>query len=479
MNHDDLSFLPASRVVEAIRARELSPVELTRHALERIDRLNPAYNAYLTVLHDEALATAQAAEDAVARGDELGPLHGLPVSVKDLLYMKGVRATGGSLIHKDFVPDRDAPVVRKLRDAGAVILGKTNTPEFGMIATTENRLGPPCRNPWDTERTSGGSSGGAGVAAATGMGYLHVGTDGGGSVRIPASFCGVFGLKPSTGRVPAYNDAWGGFGAWPSLSQAGPMTRTVDDAALMLDVIAGPEPDDPFAIPARDGSYRPKERDKLGLRVAWTPDLGWATVDPEVRALCEAAARRFADFGCEVEEAAPKIEDSAIAGSFLPIAAASDAASWAYLLDERPDDLSDYGRDFLSLGRAITGIQYVQAETGRAKVWHIFDEFLSRYDLLLMPVLVTPPFPIGKPPTNIDGKEVRPFAWTPFTMICNLTGQPAASVPAGWTKAGLPVGLHVIARGFREQTVIDACAAFERAQPWQDRRPPEPATAGK
>ncbi len=472
---DDLCYLPATEVARAVRARELSPVELTEAAFARIERLNPVYNAYLTMCHDEARAAAKEADAAVTRGDALGPLHGVPVSIKDILFLKGVRATGGSLAYKDFVPDTDAPVARRIRDAGAIILGKTNTPEFGVIPTTENRLGDACRNPWDPARTTGGSSGGAGAAAALGMGYLHLGTDGGGSIRIPSSFCGVFGLKPTHGRVPPYTKGWGGFGGWPTLAQAGPMTRYVEDAALLLEVMAGPEPGDPFALPQHEGAFIPRERDRLGLRVAWSPDLGYATVDPEVRALCEAAARTFAELGCEVEDAAPEIDDASVTGAFLPIAAASDLATHSELFDERPDDLCEYTRQFFTIGKQVTGEQFVKGERLRAQVWRTMDAFLADYDLLLTPVLATPAFPIDQPPSVIDGKKVRPMGWTPFTMICNLTGQPAASVPCGFTSAGLSVGLHVIARAFREQTILDAAHAFQRARPWQERRPAEAA----
>lgn len=470
---NDVASQPATALAESIRQRSLSPVEAVEAALGRIERLNPTYNAYLTVCDEEARAAAVAAERAVIDGDALGPLHGVPVSVKDLLYTSGIRTTGGSLLYQDFTPDFDTPLVTRLREAGAIILGKTNTPEFGLIPTTENKLGEPCRNPWDPARTSGGSSGGAAAAAALGLGELHVGSDGGGSIRIPSSFCGVFGIKPTIGRVPPYTKAWGGYGAWPSMSQAGPIARTVEDAALLLDVIAGPAPGDPFALPAADSSFRPRERDRLELKVAWTPDFGWATVDPEVRKICEAAALAFRDLGCEVDEVHPEVDESTIGRAFLPIALAGDAAVHEGLNKEQRDLLTDYAAQFLEAGTKVTAIQYVHAEQQRVRLWQTFDEFLARYDLLLTPVLATPAFPIGRPPTVIDGKQVRPMAWTPFTMICNLTGQPAASLPCGRTSEGLPVGLHMIARAFRERTILEAAFAFQRAHPWGDEWPKE------
>ena len=471
MADHSLMAMPASELAERIRDRSVSPVEAVDAALARIDELNPRYNAYLTVCHDGARAGAKVAERAITNGDELGPLHGVPVSVKDLLYTKGIRSTGGSLVYQDFIPDTDAPLVARLRDAGAIIIGKTNTPEFGIIPTTENRLGEPCRNPWDSTRTTGGSSGGAAASAALGLGSLHIGSDGGGSIRIPSSLCGVFGIKPTLGRVPPYTKEWGGYGGWPTLSQAGPIARSVDDAALLLDVIAGPEPGDPFAIPPAPGSFRPRTTEQLGLKVAWSPDLGWAAVDPEIRAICEAAARCFQDLGCQVEEADPGVAGDALLAAFGPIAAGGDAAIHEELLAEHQSDLTDYTERFLRGGLKVSAARYVRAEQTRTAIWQAFDEFLSRYDLLLTPTLATAAFPIGEPPTSIDGVEARGNAWTPFTMMCNLTGQPAASVPCGWTSQALPVGLHVISRAFREKLIFQAARSFEEAHPWADRWP--------
>ena len=475
MADESVLSLPATTLAEQIRTRALSPVEAVAAALSRIERLNPRYHAYLTVCAGEARAAAESAERAVLDGRDLGPLHGVPVSVKDLLYTKGLRSTGGSLVYAEFTPDVDTPLVARLRDAGAIILGKTNTPEFGIIPTTENRLGEPCRNPWDPTRTTGGSSGGAAAAAALGLGPLHVGTDGGGSIRIPASLCGVFGMKPTLGRVPPYTREWGGYGGWPSLAQAGPIGRTIEDAALLLDVISGPARGDPFALPAASDSFRPREVAKLGLKVAWSPDLGWAAVDPEVRGVCAAAARSFQELGCEVDEAHPDIEGASIAQAFLPIAAGADAATHGDLLNTHAEMLTDYAAGFLEAGLKVTASQYVQAEQRRVGIWQTFDDFLSRYDLLLTPTLATTAFPIGQPPTTIDGKEVRSTSWTPFTMICNLTGQPAASVPCGWKSEGLPVGLHLIARAFRERTILNAAFAFAKAHPWAERWPTDAA----
>ena len=475
MVDESIMALPAVELAQRIRDRSVSPVEAVDAALARIERYNPAHRAYLTVCDDDARTAASAAEQAVADGGELGPLHGVPISIKDLLYTKGLRSTGGSRVYADFVPDFDTPLVARIRNAGAIILGKTNTPEFGVIPTTENRLGEPCANPWDPTRTSGGSSGGAATAAALGLGSMHIGTDGGGSIRIPSSLCGVFGIKPTVGRVPAYTKRWGGYGGWPSMSQAGPISRSVDDAGLLLDVIAGPADGDPFAIPASAEAFRPLETDRLSLRVAWAEDMGAAARDPAVRGICAAAGRALAGLGCRVDEACPQIDGAEIVKAFGPIALGADAATHGALLDEHPDELTEYVSAFLAGGRKVTASEYVRAEQRRVGVWEKFDSFLSQYDLLLTPTLATAAFPIGEPSSLIDGKEVRPTSWTPFTMICNLTGQPAASVPCGFTSEGLPVGLHIIARAFREKTILTAARAFSTVRPWANRWPQDAA----
>lgn len=469
MSSDDLAFMPAATMAAAIRSRKLSPVEATGAILERIEKLNPRFNAYLTVDHEGATQAARRAEQAVADGKPLGPLHGVPVSIKDLTCTRGLRTTFGSLLDRDHVPDHDAGFVERLRAAGAIILGKTNTPEKGLIGTTENRLGEPCRNPWNPERTTGGSSGGAASAVAAGLGPLAQGSDGGGSIRIPSGFCGVFGLKPTFGRVASHTD----FGGWPTLSATGPITRTVADAALMLDVMAGPHPEDIYSLPApRRPFRRAMKGDLQGVRVAWTADMGYAAVNPEVRRIAEAAARRFADFGCIVEEDHPGIEDPTASRSFIDLAAPYSAASFEGMSAEQEALLTQYAVAFRDYGRRVTGVQHVQANWSRWVLWTRLRDFFQRYDLLLTPMLAEPAFPIGREPRVIDGRPVSPFGWSPFTTPFNLSGQPAASVPCGWSADGLPVGLQIVGRPFDEATVLRAAAAFEAAQPWRQRRPP-------
>ena len=302
-NNDDLAFTSTTELRALIAAGEVSPVEVTEQYLTRIDRLDSRLNSYLTVTADEAIDSARRAEEAVARGDDLGPLHGVPISIKDLELTRGIRTTGGSLAFADRVPDEDSVVVERVRAAGAVILGKTNTPEFGLLGHTQNLLGDHCRNPWNTDRTTGGSSGGAGAAVAAGLCSLATGSDGGGSIRIPSSFCGVYGIKPTQHRVPLYGGA-ASMGAFNMFSQSGPMTRTVADSAVLLQVLAGHDPRDFASLRDTPQDYlAATKRGVDGLRLAWSPDFGFGAVDPEVVEVTSRAARVFDDLGCELGEA--------------------------------------------------------------------------------------------------------------------------------------------------------------------------------
>jgi aspartyl-tRNA(Asn)/glutamyl-tRNA(Gln) amidotransferase subunit A len=390
----------------------------------------------------------------------------VPVSIKDLFDVKDLPTTKGSLIYKDRIATGYEFSVERLLGAGAVHLGKTNTPEFGFIPTTENELFGATRNPWDTERTSGGSSGGAASAVAAGLGPIALSSDGGGSIRIPASFCGVFGIKPTYGRVPRNP------GGWSTLTHRGPTTRTVADAALALDVMAGYEPRDPFSVPDYPGSFLAEvERGVAGLRVAWSPDLGYALVEPEVRAICEAAARRFADLGCEVEEATPGFPNPSTDLTFFTLAATGDAVWLGELSDDERALIGEPARSFLEFGRQTTGADYFRANARRMALWQTMQEFHRRYDLLLTPTLSVTAFPIGKPPEKVADDPFPPFGWSPFTMPFNLTGQPAASIPCGIDSRGLPVGLHIVGRAYADSLVLRASRAFEELQPWEGRRP--------
>lgn len=466
-----LAFAPATEIRRLIADGEISSVELTELFYRRIEQLNPQLNAYLTLCPDQALAAAQAADDAVRNGDALGPLHGVPVSIKDLELTQGVRTTLGSAIYRDRVPDIDSIVVERVKAAGAVILGKTNTPEFGQSGTTENLLGDPCRNPWNLDYTPGGSSGGAASALAAGLCTLATGSDGGGSIRIPSSFSGVTGIKPSQGRVPRY----GGYGgpAVNHFSQSGPMSRTVRDTALLLQVLAGPDARDPNTLIDAPPDYLSAlEGGVQGWRIAWSADWGYAAVDPEVAAITQAAAQVFQDLGASVEEAAPAIEDDPFPAFAAVFGVASYTANQS-LYPERRDELTHYVRATFDAVAPLTAADLSRALAYVDRHQRRFADFFNDYDLLLTPAMAVTAFPIGQHPTSIAGRAVEPWwGYLPFTYPINMSGQTAASVPCGFSAAGLPVGLHIVGPTRAEGRVLRAMAAFEAARPWAQHRPP-------
>ena len=464
----DLCWLPALDLARLIRERKVSPVEVVDAVLARIARVNPRVNAFCTLAEEEARDAALVAEVAVMSGESLPALHGVPVSVKDLVFTRRIRTTGGSRLYADHYPEEDAVGVERLKAAGAIVLGKTNTPEFGHKGVTDNPLFGPTRNPWNLEMTAGGSSGGAGAAVAVGLGPLAVGTDGGGSIRLPASFCGIYGLKPSFGRVPSGP----GLPGWETFSCSGPMTRTVRDAALMLDATAGPDDRDRHSLPAEaGGSYLEAcEAGMAGWSVAWSADLGHARVEPEVAALCEEAAARFESLGCHVEVVMPTWEDPE--ETFRTLLAAETWAAWGDRLADAAADMDKSLVALLRFGQTITAEQYLRAAGRRSQFWTEVQRFLSRFDLFITPTVAVPPFALAAGfPKEVNGAPVSRLGWMPFTFPFNLTGQPAASVPVGFTAAGLPVGLQIVGRRHADRAVLAASAAFEAAAPWRERRP--------
>jgi aspartyl-tRNA(Asn)/glutamyl-tRNA(Gln) amidotransferase subunit A len=384
-----------------------------------------------------------------------------------VLYTRGLRTTGGSRLFADLVPEEDNVAVGRLKAAGAIILGKTNTSEFGHKALTDSPLFGATRNPWDLERTPGGSSGGAAAAVASGLGPVALGTDGGGSVRIPAGFCGLVGMKPSFGRVPQTP----GFPGWDHVGTTGPLARTVRDAAAVLDVIAGGDDRDRTSLPREPDSYlQACDDDVRGLHVAWTPDLGYAAVDDRVLDICGNAAAEFESLGCHVEVVNPGWESPEEA--FSTILSAQFYAAWADELPARETDLDPSLVRFIRRGGAVSARDYLAAMARVGAYWQEVHVFLARFDLLLTPTTAVPPFALGAGvPREIAGQEVSRLGWMPFTYPFNLTGQPAASVPAGWTADGVPVGLQIVGRRHADRTVLAAAAAFESACPWRDRRP--------
>jgi aspartyl-tRNA(Asn)/glutamyl-tRNA(Gln) amidotransferase subunit A len=454
----------------AIRQKKVSPVEVINAVYGRLHKINPKINAFATLTEEQARLTAKEAEAAVMRGDRLGALHGVPVSIKDVFLTRGVRTMFGSHIRENFVPEEDAPAVAKLLAAGAVPIGKTTTPEFAFKGVTDSPLTGITRNPWDFTKTSGGSSGGSAAAVAAALGPIAIGSDGGGSIRVPCSFNGIFGLKPSFGRVAYY----------PSpplpLVHAGPMARTVRDAALMLNVIAGPDERDLFSLPADATDYLSAcERSIRGLRVGWSPAFGYVKVDPQIAALAEAAAKIFeSSLGCKVEAADPGFED--LWNSFSKLWVMSFGLRYRGFLPEwesRMDpELVTLIKNIERLGPA----DYAEALALRSVLWDRTGKFFDRFDVLITPTAPVPAFEAGRPGPDgmpVPAGSLVPFAdWSPFSYQWNITGQPAASVPCGLTRDGLPVGLQIVGRRYADATVLRAAAAFEEARPWSEKRPP-------
>jgi len=469
---EDLRFAEATALVHAIRQRQLSPVELLEDVLRRADRLQPILNPFVTIDADRARDAAQAAEQAVMDDRPLGPLHGLPVPVKDLEPTRGLRTTSGSKFFEDYVPDFDGAVAARLRAAGAIIFAKTNTPQFGHKDSCDNLLGPPTRNPWNTARTPGGSSGGAASAVAAGIVPVAHGSDGAGSIRIPAALCGIFGFKPSLGVVPY----WPNPDFWAARSHNGPLARTVRDAALLLNGIAGFDPRDAVSIesPVSDWLAACEVSDLRGLKAAWSPDFGYAPVDPEVRRITAAAAARFGELGCTVEEVRVPWQDPAEWASLL----------WDFQsairnmdrLQQHPEWIEPSFLEQIERGGRATALEVGQAQLARTAFYEQARSFMDGFDLLLTPQMSCVAWSVDQPPAEIAGRPTpRMFDHLPFTYMFNLTGWPAASVPCGFNSEGLPVALQIVTGRHQDARCLQAAAAFEALQPWADARPPNAA----
>ncbi|MBI1736687.1 MAG: amidase [Candidatus Rokubacteria bacterium] len=466
----DLCFTPAMELHALYRRRKVSPLEVTRAVLAQIERVNPQLNAYCTVAADQALRAARAATSALGRGRTLPPLHGVPVSIKDLTPTKGIRTTWGSKIYEHHVPEADALIVARLKAAGAIVIGKTNTPEFGAGANTFNAVFGATRNPWNPTLTCGGSTGGGGVALATGMGPLAQGSDLGGSLRLPAAFCGVVGLRPSPGLVPA----WPTDLAWDTYSVQGPMARTVGDLALMLSAIAGADPRAPisYAVDPRTLTAAVKRPGVKGLRIAWSPDLGITPVDAEVERVVTEAIGVWRRLGARVERAHPDFAD------LLEIVQVSRGARMAAVHAERLEKHRAVMQENLvkniEYGLTLTAAQIGRAERLRTALLHRVRTFFERFDLIVTPTAAVPPFPVETAyPTEINGTPMENYIqWVLLTYAFTVVGAPAMSIPCGFTRDGLPVGMQVAGRWRDEPTVLRAAAAFEAAQPRADKRPP-------
>ncbi|GAA4622885.1 amidase [Actinoallomurus vinaceus] len=450
---DELCAYTATELVTAYANRSLSPVEVVDAVLDRIERLDPLVNAFCLVDRDTARAQARTSQERWRRGEPQGLLDGVPVSIKDLLLTKGRPTLRGSLsVDPDRDWDEDAPSVARLREHGAVFVGKTTTPEFGWKGVTDNPLTGVTRNPWDPSRTSGGSSGGSAAAVALGLAPLSVGTDGGGSVRIPAAFCGIFGLKPTYGRIPLYPAS-----PFGTLAHAGPMTRTVADAALMMDVICGADGRDWSALAPYAGSFRaeiaPQAGGVRGLRVAYSPTLAGAPVDPQVAVRVRRAVALLAESGAHVEEVDPGFADPVQAYHTLWFSGAAKVVE--HLTSEQSERLDPGLREICRQGAAMSALDYLGAVDERMSLGRRMGAFHERHDLLVTPTLPIPAFEAGREVPEDSGLE-RWTGWTPFTYPFNLTQQPAASVPCGTTAEGLPVGVQLVAARHQDALVLRA-----------------------
>lgn len=468
----DLPSLSALEQARRVREHDVSVPELVDACIERVERLNDAVNAVCTTTFEEAREAARRAQAVLDAGEDTGPLHGVPFLVKDLISTAGVRTTYGSRIYASLVPDEDDVAVERMLGAGAIMIGKTNTPEFGYQAVCDSPLFGASRNPWNLDRTTGGSSGGSAAAVATAMAAIALGSDGGGSLRIPSSLCGIVSLKPTFGLVPVYPSARDpslpGGSSWETLDHVGPMARGVHDVAASLAVVAGFDRRDRHSTSV-GFDYDPDALDawRPPSRIAFTLDWGWARVDPEVRHLVRSAIDVFADeLGCDVEEAHPPFTYTQDDFWYL-VASEADLSGLRRLVEERGDEMSASVIDLVS--RPWTAEDFTNAKRERQRISNLLAAFFDRYDLLLTPTLAVAAFGHGKlGPERIDGVEVPENAWIPFTHPFNLSGQPAVSVPAGRTSEGLPVGLQIAGRRFEDEAVLRAARAFEQARPWTD-----------
>ncbi|MCK2220871.1 amidase [Actinomadura sp. ATCC 31491] len=453
----ELHYLSATELARLIRTRQVSAVEVVRACLDRVEEVNPRVNAIVTLVAEQAL---DAAKEADAR-EPAGPLHGVPVAHKDLVDTAGIRTTYGSPLYADHVPDRDELIVERLRAAGAISIGKTNTPEFGTGSHTVNEVFGATRNPYDLGRSAGGSSGGAAVALATGMVPLADGSDMGGSLRNPASFCNVVGLRPTPGRVPVISDV----NAWYTLSVLGPMARTVEDVTLMFGAIAGFDRRSPYAI--KEVFAPEPEEGVRGMRVAWSPDLGGLPVDPRTAAVTATAPAVFERLGARVEQVELDLSD------------AEDAfrtyRAWNYALSF--GDLDRLGPNTawnVEQGRKVTGADLARAEQARSRLYQRMAAFFDAYDVLIAPVSQVPPFPVEQPHVGeINGQRMPDYlAWMRSAYWISVLHAPAASVPAGFTPEGLPVGVQIVGAPFADARVLRVARAFEQATGHGLRRPP-------
>ncbi|UCE55370.1 MAG: hypothetical protein JSV31_07990 [Desulfobacterales bacterium] len=468
MSVQEICFLSATELVQRIRSKELSAVEVMQAHLSQINRINPKVNAIVTLFPEQAMAQARFADEALAKGKELGCLHGLPVAHKDLVLTKGIRTTLGSPIFKDFVPQEDALIVERLKQAGAITIGKTNTPEFGAGSQTFNNVFGETRNPYNTSKTCGGSSGGAAVALACGMLPIADGSDMGGSLRNPANFCNVVGLRTSPGRVPS----WPKFAGWSPLSVEGPMARTVKDTALMLSAMAGPDPRSPIAITEPGHLFsRPLDRNFKNTRIAWSHDLGSLPVEPQVTAAIEKQRHVFEGLGCLLEECEPDLTDAD--EIFKVWRAWIFELHFSEFLDTHRSQIKDTVIWNIQEGKKLSGPQIGEIERKRTELYHRVRKFMETYEFIILPVSQVSPFDVKQRYINKinDVKMETYIDWMKSCYYITTFGNPAISVPCGFTPEGLPVGVQIVGRHQDDFGVLQLAYAFEQATEFWKNRP--------
>jgi amidase len=461
-------FMSTVEMARLIRAKKLSAREALAEHLKQIERVNPKVNAIVTLVPEMAAAAAAKADEMQARKEPLGPLHGLPVAHKDLLETSGIRTTFGSPLYKDNIPTVDDIVVERIRRAGAITIGKTNTPEFSSGSQTFNKVFGATHNPYDLTKTCGGSSGGAAVALACGMTPVATGSDTGGSLRNPAAFCNVVGFRPSFGRVPNPNTAF----AWSTLSTSGCLGRSVADLAFVLSTIAGPDSRAPLSINEPGERFaRPLDRSFKGVRVAWFKDLGGVPFDPRIRDVVDAHRKTFESLGCTVEQAEPDFAAAELA--FRVLRAWNSANTYGERLKEHPEAFKDTLAGEIEEGLRLTGTEVARAETAHSQFWRRFQAFLEKYEYFVLPTTQLPAFDVNTPyPTEIAGVKFANYIdWMKSCWYISATGNPAASVPGGFTSEGLPVGVQIVGRNKEDFSVLQMAHAFELATGFGKKRP--------
>jgi len=467
-NAPPVCFMSAVEMARLIRTRKLSAREVLAAHLQQIERVNPKVNAIVTLVPELAADAAAKADEMQARKEPLGPLHGLPVAHKDLLETRGIRTTFGSPLYKDYIPTEDDIVVERMRRAGAIIIGKTNTPEFGAGSQTFNKVFGATHNPYDLTKTCGGSSGGAAVTLACGLAPVVSGSDTGGSLRNPAAFCNVVGFRPSIGRVPNPKAAF----AWSTLSTSGCLGRSVADLAFVLSTIAGPDSRAPLSINEPGELFaRPLDRSFKGVRVAWFKDLGGVPFDARVRTVVDQHRKTFESLGCIVEQAEPDFAPAEIA--FRVLRAWNSANAYGARLKEQPDAFKDTLKGEIEEGLRLTGVDLARAETAHGQLWRRFQAFLEKYEYFVLPTTQLPAFDVNMPyPTEIAGVKFNNYIdWMKSCWYISATGNPAASVPGGFTPEGLPVGVQIVGRDKQDFSVLQMANAFEQATGFAKKRP--------